>query len=112
MSKNMLYPEDRIAPEKPVVDLEAVREVAKQMIRDAVPRGGEAKTVDELVLLVRKDDSTDCYMLWPADVVALVEEVKAERPAKSQLEWAEDKSVGLFPGDVKPVEPIEEEIDP
>jgi hypothetical protein len=109
MSKTMLYPEDRIAPERPVVDLEAVRAVAKQMIRDAVPRGGEAKTVDELVLFVRKDDSTDCYMLWPAEVVALVDEVRAERPVESQLEWAKSKDEGLLPGDVRLVE---EEIVP
>lgn len=109
MSKNMLYPEDRIAPEKPVIDVEAVRETAKQMIRDAVPRGGEAKTVDELVLFVRKDDSTDCYMLWPAEVVELIDEVRAERPVESQLEWAKSKDEGLLPGDVKLVE---EEIVP
>jgi hypothetical protein len=109
MSKTMLYPEDRIAPEKPVIDVVAVRAVAKQMIRDAVPRGGEAKTVDELVLFVRKDDSTDCYTLWPAEVVELIDEVRAERPVESQLEWAKSKDEGLLPGDVKLVE---EEIVP
>lgn len=89
MSDGVLYPEDRVPPHPQTVDPVAVRATAKNRIRAAVPRGGQPKTYDELIKLVRKDDGSGCHTLWPEEVVTLIDEVKAERPSESQKLIAE-----------------------
>jgi hypothetical protein len=93
---SVLYPEDRKAPAEVDIAKEDIRAIAKNIIRAAVPKGGAPKTAGELIKLVRTKAS-GCYVLWPEEVIVLIEEVAAERPVSSQL--------SSIP---KVVEPIEE----
>jgi len=94
----LLYAEDRVASERPdAANQDVVKTRALGLIRAAVPRGGEAKTTDELVKLVRND--SQCYVLFASDIAPLIEEVRAERPKISQVAFA-DEAVEPKPLDV------------
>lgn len=79
---DVLYAEDRTPPEASKDDDKApIREVAKGMIRAAVPLGGQPMTKMDAIHHVRRREADGCYVLTPEEVAECFDEVVAEREA-------------------------------
>lgn len=90
LRERMLYPGDRVAPPRPTrPDMAALRTRARQLIRDAVPDGGQPLTYHALIELVAAD--AECYVLDREQIVTQIERVRETRPVTSQIEWAGDE---------------------
>jgi hypothetical protein len=85
MTNKILHPADRVAPKATKLDKAALREAMKAEIRALVPNGGESVPYDAIVHALRHEKKKGFYVFWPEEIVVAIDEVKAERPAESQL---------------------------